>query len=598
MNNMNQPNHASLFQFSYFFFKPYWRWVVLYILIGIFSGILLPMDSYFSKILINNLTKINIDESIAKTIILPAVIIVMVWQIHAWCWRAFQIIKGSKAYYIENDIINYSFNYVHKQSYNFFQNTLGGTLSHNITTLADKIENLFFDFSAHIVRGITQAIVSLVAMYFVHPAFAFGLFIWIVIFIGGSSLVLKKMTVLSDDYAASKSSTSGKLVDSIGNFSNVKIFGQEKYESNYLQDSLLLMKKRFWNKEWFVTKINFWQGIAAGVLHGFMYFMLIKLRIEDKVTIGDFVLIIGLMHFVIDNVWWLADMIGQINEAIGAAKQSLRAIFTPIEITDKLNASNLIVTKGEIIFDKVHFQYKGNDKFFQNKSIKISSGQKIGLVGYSGSGKSTFVNLILRLYDISDGAILIDNQDIRDVTQESLHQNIGMIPQDPSLFHRTLMENIRYGRIDASDEEVIEAAKQAHAHEFIDKLPLKYESLVGERGIKLSGGQRQRIAIARAILKNAPILILDEATSALDSVVEHEIQESLELLMKGKTTIVIAHRLSTLLHMDRILVFDNGVIIEDGNHEELLMNDGRYKELWDAQVGGFLPEKKEKNDDR
>lgn len=311
---------------------------------------------------------------------------------------------------------------------------------------------------------------------------------------------------------------------------------------------------------------------------------------EDKVTIGDFALIIGLTHFVIENVWLLAEMIGQINEATGAAKQSLKAIFIPIEIADKPDTKELIVTKGEIIFDKVHFQYKGTASLFQNKSIVIPSGQKVGLVGYSGSGKSTFVNLILRLYDIQNGEILIDNQDIRDVTQESLHQNIGMIPQDPSLFHRSLMENIRYGRIDATNEEVIEAAKKAHAHEFIDKLPLKYGSLVGEKGIKLSGGQRQRIAIARAILKNAPILILDEATSALDSVVEHEIQESLKNLMNRKTTIVIAHRLSTLLNMDRILVFDNGIIVEDGKHEELLKNGGRYKELWDGQVGGFLPE--------
>jgi ATP-binding cassette subfamily B protein len=230
------------------------------------------------------------------------------------------------------------------------------------------------------------------------------------------------------------------------------------------------------------------------------------------------------------------------------------------------------------------------------------------LVGYSGGGKSTFVNLILRLYDITDGAILIDGQDIRDVTQDSLRASIAMIPQDPSLFHRSLMDNIRYGRIDATDEEVISAAKKAHAHEFIEKLSQGYDSLVGERGVKLSGGQRQRISIARAILKNAPILILDEATSQLDSVTESIIQESLWELMNsrfetslsavalrakgdgegGKTVLVIAHRLSTLLHMDRIIVFDQGVIMEDGTHAELLANNGLYRNLWDAQVGGFL----------
>ena len=209
--------------------------------------------------------------------------------------------------------------------------------------------------------------------------------------------------------------------------------------------------------------------------------------------------------------------------------------------------------------------------------MTIEAGQKVGLVGYSGGGKSTFVNLILRLFDVTDGHILIDGQDIRNVTQDSLRSNIAMIPQDPSLFHRTLMENIRYGRIEATDEEVIEAAKKAHAHEFISKLPQGYESPVGERGVKLSGGQRQRIAIARAILKNAPILILDEATSQLDSVTESDIQESLWELMQGKTTIVIAHRLSTLLHMDRIIVFDQGKIVEDGTHTEFLRTMGYIK---------------------
>ena len=209
-------------------------------------------------------------------------------------------------------------------------------------------------------------------------------------------------------------------------------------------------------------------------------------------------------------------------------------------------------------------------------------------MGYSGGGKSTFVNLILRLYDVMKGSILIDGQDIRAVTQDSLRKHIAMIPQDPSLFHRSLMENIRYGRLDASDEDVIEAAKKAYAHEFISTLPQGYHSLVGERGVKLSGGQRQRIAIARAILKNAPIFILDEATSQLDSVTENLIQESLWELIQNKTTIVIAHRLSTLLHMDRILVFDKGMIIQDGTHHELLSKSGLYKQLWDAQVGGFF----------
>jgi ATP-binding cassette subfamily B protein len=255
------------------------------------------------------------------------------------------------------------------------------------------------------------------------------------------------------------------------------------------------------------------------------------------------------------------------------------------------NGRVLHCTTGHITFDKVKFHYKDTKPLFENKSIEIEAGQKVGLVGYSGGGKSTFVHLILRLYDVTHGSILIDGQDIKSVSQDSLRENIAMIPQDPSLFHRSLRENIRYGRIDATDEEVMEAAKKAHAHEFIEKLPQGYDALVGERGVKLSGGQRQRIAIARAILKNAPILIMDEATSQLDSLTEALIQESLWQLMEHKTTLVIAHRLSTLLHMDRILVFDQGKIVEDGNHNDLLSKGGLYKNLWNAQVGGFLGDK-------
>jgi ATP-binding cassette subfamily B protein len=285
-------------------------------------------------------------------------------------------------------------------------------------------------------------------------------------------------------------------------------------------------------------------------------------------------------------------VINHFNESLGNLNQAIKVIYQANEIKDKEGAKQLTINKGNIVFEKLGFSYdQGKSALFSNLSVKILDGQKVGLVGYSGGGKTSFVNLILRLYEISEGSILIDNQDIRDVTQDSLRRAIAMIPQEPVLFHRTLLENIRYGRIEATDEEVIAASKRAYAHEFISKLPENYHTLVGERGIKLSGGQRQRIAIARAILKNAPILILDEATSQLDSVTEEYIQTSLAELMQGKTTIVIAHRLSTLLHMDRILVFDQGKIIQDGTHAELLAQAGLYKTLWDAQVGGFLPDK-------
>jgi ATP-binding cassette subfamily B protein len=288
---------------------------------------------------------------------------------------------------------------------------------------------------------------------------------------------------------------------------------------------------------------------------------------------------------------WIAALeLPSLYKEIGVCKQALTIIQDPIEITDSPNAKPLKVSRGEITFDNVTFHYLPKANIFEDKSITIHAGEKVGLVGFSGSGKTTFVNLILRYYDVENGRILIDGQDIAEVSQDSLREQIALIPQDASLFHRSLIENIHYGRLNATEEEIYQAAKKAHAQEFIEKMSEGYHTLVGERGIKLSGGQRQRIAITRAILKDAKILILDEATSALDSVTERLIQDSLQDLMQGRTCIVIAHRLSTLSGMDRILVFKEGQIIEEGSPDELLALGGHYATMWEMQAGGFLPD--------
>jgi ATP-binding cassette subfamily B protein len=292
-------------------------------------------------------------------------------------------------------------------------------------------------------------------------------------------------------------------------------------------------------------------------------------------------------------IWFTSFQLTVFARELGTIGNALEIIQKGHDILDVKDAAHLVIHGGKIAFENVTFAYNANKPVFEHFNVVIPAGQKIGLVGFSGSGKSTFVNLILRFYDLQQGRILIDDQNIDEVTQESLRSQIAMIPQEPALFHRTLMENIRYGRIEATDEEVIQAAKLAHCHEFIDKLDEGYHSLVGERGVKLSGGQRQRIAIARAILKNAPIIILDEATSSLDTVTEKLIQESLHLLMERRTTIVIAHRLSTLIDMDKIFVFHHGKIIEEGSKDELLINNGHFAKLWNMQTDGFLPDEKE-----
>jgi ATP-binding cassette subfamily B protein len=338
--------------------------------------------------------------------------------------------------------------------------------------------------------------------------------------------------------------------------------------------------------------MNTFQGLSFIIYQIICFILLIRGFKSSTVTAGDFILLLSINIAIIDILWSISADIIMFSEYISNISQGLKIILSPIIIQDKINAKLLEVTNGEIIFDKVKFHYKNTTPLFEDKSITIAAKQKIGLVGYSGSGKTTFANLILRFYEISEGRILIDGQNISHCTQDSLRDSISMIAQDPSLFHRSLLENISYGKHGATEEEIIMAAKHAHAHEFIMDLPDGYYSLVGERGVKLSGGQRQRIAVARAILKDAPILILDEATSQLDSITESYIQESLLELMENKTTIVIAHRLSTLLHMDRILVFDKGKIIEDGTHEELLALKGLYSMLWNTQIGGFIPDKR------
>lgn len=406
-----------------------------------------------------------------------------------------------------------------------------------------------------------------------------------------------RLVQLSDDHASSESQLSGQLVDSLANQSNIRIFSKRAYEVERMHKFFHLVQQAFQKKELFIVLLCCAQGAMIALMMGLAAFTLIHLYDKGLVSIGDFALILGISMELGHMMWYTMYQVDQFNQALGKAKQSLNALLIPHDIKDKNKADQLLVTQGRIEFSKVKFNYLGGYSLFQNKSVRIEAGQKVGLVGYSGGGKSTFVNLILRLYDVVDGQILIDGQDISEVTQESLRQAIAMIPQDPTLFHRSLKDNIRYGKTDATDDEVILASQKAHAHEFISLLPEGYEALVGERGVKLSGGQRQRIAIARAILKNAPILILDEATSQLDSITESNIQESLWELMQGKTTLVIAHRLSTLLHMDRILVFDKGHIVEDGSHAELLHQDGLYKTLWDAQVGGFLPDTKEESDE-
>ena len=476
------------------------------------------------------------------------------------------------------------------KSHHYHQNNFSGNLANKVNNLTDNIPYILqLAIDRFLSNGLALAI-AIYTLWTVNIKFAVFISGWSILFIVGVLFFYKRLGDQANHWSECSSRTTGQIVDVISNILSVHLFSAKKQEkklfSRTLEDAVDAEKKLQWS--FFVIWLCY--GYSFVILQGFNFYFLLKGRQEGWISIGDFVMVITINIVIVDFLWGGMKELSDFSRYLGRIIQALKVILNVPEILDRPGAKPLKVIAGKILFERVNFNYKDAKVLFSNKSVTIEPGQKVGLVGYSGSGKSTFVSLILRLYEVNEGHIMIDGQDIKDITQDSLHAAISMIPQDPSLFHRTLMDNIRYGRIDATNNEVIEAALLAHAHEFINQLPQGYQSLVGERGVKLSGGQRQRIAIARAILKNAPILILDEATSQLDSVTESIIQDSLLRIMQDKTTIVIAHRLSTLLLMDRILVFDEGKIIEDDTHQKLLCHGKLYKTLWDAQVGGFLPE--------
>ncbi|MBN9543585.1 MAG: ABC transporter ATP-binding protein, partial [Alphaproteobacteria bacterium] len=490
---------------------------------------------------------------------------------------------------IRRDIINSMFSYLNQHSMRYLQNNFAGSLSNKIMDMAGSTASIFFKLD-EASGNLCAFVIAITSMWLINPIFSLILFIWVVAFYCVTLLFIKKTKLLSTKFSESKSVLTGKIVDVVANLNNVKLFASNSFENDNLSNAVNDTVKKDRDVQKYILKMRIWWDITFITLISSLFWGLIYLYSHEKISIGDFAFVMTVAINIFNNAWNLANQFVQFAEDLGKCAQALSIITVPHEITDVVKAKPLVVSRGKIVFDNVTFKYENNNNIFKNKSLEISEGSKVGLVGFSGSGKTTFANLILRLFDIQEGNILIDNQNIAEVTQESLHLSISMIPQDTTLFHRSIMENIRYGRRDATDNDVIEASKKAYCDEFIKALPEGYNSLVGERGVKLSGGQRQRIAIARAILKDAPILILDEATSALDSVTEHYIQLSLKNLMQGRTTIVIAHRLSTLAEMDRILVFYKGQIIEEGDHKTLMKANGHYAKLWNMQSGGFLPE--------
>ncbi|MGE0009688.1 MAG: ABC transporter ATP-binding protein [Candidatus Babeliales bacterium] len=579
-----------IFQFIYNIARQFKFPLAIMICATLMRAIDVAVRPYILKIIINRLAT-NVGQNPFVFLAIPVILYIAQMLIMATMHRLYN-------YYIDIKMIPdmrqkisiHIFDYLLGQSHTFFQDQTAGGLTNQIKNIGYDVPDIIQLIVDRFLWNSVTLIIAVFALWSVNITFALTMFIWSTVFILISLLFLNKLQAYSRDWSTLSNRVTGRIVDVIANMLAVRLFAREHYESDALDQELSESTHAERKLSWIYFIIFTVYDYSFVLMQTVSLYFLLKGWQAGTVSVGDFALVLSFNTAIVDSLWLLTKDLSQFAKYTGRVGEALATFSQPISIQNAPNAKELVVKEGRIEFDQVRFKYKGAEPLFRDKSVEILPGQKVGLVGYSGSGKTTFINLILRMYDTTSGRILIDGQNIKEVTQQSLRRSIATIPQETSLFARSIYANILYGNINATQEQIYDAAQKAHAQEFIDLLPHGYKTVVGERGTKLSGGQRQRVSIARAALKNAPILILDEATSALDTMTERLIQESLKDIMKNKTTLVVAHRLSTLLSMDRILVFDKGQIIQDGSHEELIEEPGLYQTLWNAQVDGSLPE--------
>ncbi|WP_298568288.1 ABC transporter ATP-binding protein [uncultured Aliiroseovarius sp.] len=481
------------------------------------------------------------------------------------------------------------------QSLGFFQNDFAGRLSNRVMQLGPAVEDSTYMFFEGIFYATTYVLSAMVILGQVDVRLALPLGIWLVFYVLYVRYIAKRVSVASEKWSDARSLVTGRIVDAYANIESVKLFSQGAGEERYALSSLKRLRLRFQRFLRLMTELSFGLNLLNGLLITGVLGSAVWLWSQGEVSVGEVAAASALVVRLNGMSGWIMWVTIRLFEHMGVIREGLRSISVAHELTDVPDAKDLVMTEGQIEFDGLTHHYGKGSGGLEDVSLRVRPGEKVGLVGRSGAGKSSLVNLLLRFRDPEGGRILIDGQDVRLVTQDSLRAQIGMVTQDSSLLHRSVRANLLYGRAEATEDQMIAAARRAEAHDFIQLLEdpkgrTGYDAHVGERGVKLSGGQRQRVAIARVMLKDAPILVLDEATSALDSEVEAAIQKTLYGMMQGKTVIAIAHRLSTIAQMDRIVVLDEGRIIEEGSHDELLAMGGTYSGLWNRQSGGFLAE--------
>jgi len=581
----------KLLGFYIYFFKPF-KWFIIFI--SLFSGIIVPItDSFILPVIIknliedateNNIYRENIFEFILNGLIMFAVIIFL-----SFFLKITSQFMAKKVYPLIIASINIKLlKHIHNHSYRYFSDNFGGSLANKISDLS----NYFLDVYSSIIYNFTPAILILVinTIFFTMINSILGGVLIVFIILDFIYLYLRSplLNQAAKRHSEEISIVRGKIVDSLTNFNLVKLNSKQYLENKNIT---LAHKREIWlNKKSWTESQKIWMplGALSRIFEILIIVLMFYFYSKSKISIAEISYILMALTNITRSIWIFNNNLLSFVQNISKMQQALDTLLVPVEIEDKRGAKNLQVKEGNIELKNVCFHYGNEKNVLDGFNLHIKPGEKVGIVGPSGAGKTTLVNLLLRMFDVQKGEILIDGQNVVDVKQKSLREKISVVTQDSTLFHRTLKENIVYTKEKATEKEIISASKKAGAHEFIKDLPKKYDTLVGERGIKLSGGQRQRVNIARTILKDAPILVLDEATSALDSETEAYIQTTFEKIMQGKTTIAIAHRLSTLKLMDRIIVINYGKIIEEGSHRSLIAKKGVYSKLWSLQSSNFI----------